>query len=105
MLTYNVSKMKLAVRSDTSYLSVPNAHSRACGHFFLSNEAAIPANNGAVLNITHIIKHVMTSATKTELSCIYTMAREAVYIRIILKEMGHKQPPKPLQTNNVMAKK
>ena len=31
------------------------------------------------------------------------MAREAVYIRIILKEMGHKQPPTPLQTDKYMA--
>ena len=30
------------------------------------------------------------------------MAWEAVYIRIILEEMGHKQPPTPLQTNNSM---
>ena len=30
------------------------------------------------------------------------MAREAVYIRIILEEMGHKQPPIPLQTDNAM---
>ena len=31
------------------------------------------------------------------------MAREAEYIRIILEEMGHKQPPTPLQTDNSMA--
>ena len=31
------------------------------------------------------------------------MAREAVYIRIILDEMGHKQPPTPIQTDNAMA--
>ena len=31
------------------------------------------------------------------------MAREAVYIRIILEEMGHKQPPTPLQTGSSMA--
>jgi hypothetical protein len=31
------------------------------------------------------------------------MAREAVYIQIILEEMGHKQPPTPLQTDNAMA--
>ena len=31
------------------------------------------------------------------------MAREAVYIRIILEEMGHKQQPTPLQTDNSMA--
>jgi hypothetical protein len=32
------------------------------------------------------------------------MARKAVYIRIILEEMGHKQPATPLQTNSAMAK-
>ena len=46
VVTYNASDMKLAVHSDASYLSKPNARSRAGGHFFLSNEAAIPANNG-----------------------------------------------------------
>ena len=103
VITYNASDMKLAVHSDASYLSEPNARSRAGGHFFLSNEAAIPANNGAVLNIAHIIKHVMSSATEAELAGLYIMAREAVYIRIVLDEMGHKQPPTPLQTDNAMA--
>jgi len=95
--------MTLAVHSDASYLSEPKARSRAGGHFFLSSNAAIPRNNGAVLNIAHIIKHVMTSATEAELAALYIMAREAVYIRIILEEMGHKQPPTPLQTDNSMA--
>ena len=31
------------------------------------------------------------------------MAREEVHIRIIFEEMGHKQPPTPLQTDNSMA--
>ena len=31
------------------------------------------------------------------------MAREAVYIRKILEELGHKQPPTLLQTDNAMA--
>jgi hypothetical protein len=103
VLTYTASDMTLAVHSDASYLSEPKARSRAGGHFFLSSNAAIPQNNGAVLNIAHIIKHVMTSATEAELAALYIMAREAVYIRIILEEMGHKQPPTPLQTDNSMA--
>jgi hypothetical protein len=45
----------------------------------------------------------MSSATEVELAGLYIMAREAVYIRIILEELGHKQPPTPLQTNNSMA--
>jgi len=48
--------MKLAVYSDTSYLSEPKARSRAGEHFFLSNGSDIPPNNGAILNIAHIIK-------------------------------------------------
>jgi len=74
VLTYSASDMKLAVHSDASYLSEPRTHSRAGGHFFLSNEATISANNGAVLNIAHNIKHVMTSATEAELAALYIMA-------------------------------
>jgi hypothetical protein len=103
VLSYHASDMVLAVHSNASYLSEPKAHSRAGGHFFLSSDTTIPPNNGAVLNIAHIIKNVMSSATEAELAGLYIMAREAVYIRIILKELGHRQPPTPLQTDNAMA--
>ena len=95
-LTYNASDMKLAAHSDASYLSELKTRSRTGGHFFLSSDATAPHNNGAVLNITHIIKHVMTYATEAELDALYIMAREAVYLRTILEEMGHKQPSTPL---------
>jgi hypothetical protein len=45
----------------------------------------------------------MSSATEAELAVLYIMVHKAVYIRIILEEMGHKQPPTPIQTNNAMA--
>ena len=103
VITYNASNMKLATHSDASYLSEPQAKIRAGGYFFFSNESTISQNNGVVLNIAHIIKHVVTSPTESELSAPYIMAREAVYIRIILEELGHKQPPTPLQTDNSTA--
>lgn len=103
VLTYHASDMVLAAHSDASYLSEPQARSRAGGHFFLSSNADIPPNNGAILNIAHIIKHVMASATEAELAALFITAREAVYIRIILIELGHKQPATPLQTDNAMA--
>ena len=56
-----------------------------------------------MLNIAHIIKHVMASATETEVVALYIMAWEAVYIRIVLEEMGNKQPSIPLQTDNATA--
>ena len=84
VITYTSSNMKLAARSDASYLSKPKARSRSGGHFFLSNKATILKNNGAIANIAHIIKHGMTSATEAKLAALYIMARKAVYIRIIL---------------------
>ncbi len=102
VLTYNRSEMVMAVHSNTSYLCESKAKSQAGGHFFMSNNAEIPPNNGAILNIAHIIKHVMTLATEAKLVALYIMAREAVYIRIILEEMGHKQPATSIQTDNAM---
>ena len=103
VLTYHASEMILAVHSDAGYLNEPKARSRAGGHFFLSRNSNDPPNNGAILNISHIIKHVMSSATEAELAALYIMAKEAVYIRIILQELGHKQPATPIQTDNAMA--
>ncbi len=103
VLTYHTSEMRVAVHSDASYLSKPQACGRAGGHFFLSNSANIPPNNGAVLNIAQVIKHVMSLASVAELAALYIMVREAVYIRIILEELGHEQPHTPLQMDNSMA--
>ena len=73
-MTYNASDMKLAAHSDVSYLSEPKARSRVGDHFFLSSDTQVPANNRAVLNIAHIIKHVMSSATEADLAALYIMA-------------------------------
>jgi hypothetical protein len=99
VLTYHTSEMILAVHSDASYLSEPKARSRAGGHFFLSTNAEMPPNNGAILNLARVIKNVMASATEAELAALYINAREAVYIHIILEELGHQQPPTPLKFN------
>ena len=53
-------------------------------------------NNGAVLNIAQIIKNVMSSAVEAELGGLFINAREAIPARIVLEEMGHKQPPTPI---------
>ena len=56
VIAFNASGMKLAAHSDASYLRKLKACSRAGGYFFLSFYSTIPQNNGAVLNIAHIIK-------------------------------------------------
>ncbi len=103
VLSYHASNMVLAVHSDASYLSKPKAQSQVGGHFFLSSITTVPPNNGAIQNISHIIKNVISSATEAELAGLFIMARKAIYIRIILEKLGHVQPPTPLQTDNAMA--
>lgn len=103
VLTYHKSDMVLAVHSDAGYLNEKLARSRAGGHFFLSSNSTYPSNNGAILTIAQIIKAVMASAAEAELGALFINAKEAAYIRNILHEMGHPQPPTPIQTDNTTA--
>ena len=90
MLAYNASRTKIATHSDASYYSEPQIRNRAYGRLFPPGNLSVPHNNGAVLNLVHIIKHVIFSATAAELAAPHLIAREAVYSCIILEEMGHK---------------
>ncbi len=67
VLTYRASDMVLAIHSNASYLSEPKSCSRAGGHMYMAGKEEIPINNGVVLNISQIIRAVMSSAAKAEL--------------------------------------
>jgi hypothetical protein len=103
IITYKKSDMVLVVHSNTSYLSKPKARSRAGSHFFLSSDIEDPIDNGAVLNLAQLIKAAMSSAAEAELRALYINAHKAVPQQGTLEEMGHKQPPTPMQTNNTTA--
>jgi len=103
VVTYRASDMVLALHSNVSYLSETKARSRAGRHFFCSKDKEDPPNNGAVLTVFQIIKVVMLSAAEAELGTLYINLREAVPIRHLLEEMGHKQPPTPIQVDNSTA--
>jgi hypothetical protein len=45
----------------------------------------------------------MSSAAEAELGALYLNAKETVYLRQILHEMGHPQPPTPIQMDNTTA--
>jgi hypothetical protein len=70
--------------------------------FFIASIADIPPNNGAVLNIAHIIEQGMASATEAKLAALYITACKAFYIHIILQGLGNAQPATPLQMDNSM---
>ena len=103
ILTYKASDMILAIHSDASYLSEPNARSRAGGHMFLAGKEDIPLNNGAILNISQTIKTVMSSAAEAELAALFINAKTAVSMRQTLVELGHPQTQTPMQTDNSTA--
>jgi hypothetical protein len=45
----------------------------------------------------------MSSAAEAELGALYINAKEAIYLRRILHEMGHPQPCTPILTDNMTA--
>ena len=70
------------------------------GHFFMSSNEDIPRGNDAVLNISQIIKAVMSSTAKAKLGALFINKKLAVPIRTTLVELGHPQPRTPMQTDN-----
>jgi hypothetical protein len=103
-LCYRASDMILHVYSDASYLTEPEACSRAGGHHFLGN---LPGKtgilNGPILNLSKVLKGVMSSAAVAEIGALYLNAKEATVIRTTLAEMGHPQPATPMETDNSTA--
>ena len=102
-ITYQASDTILASHSDYGFNNESKARSRAGSHICLSENDPNPKWNGDILTIAQIIKFVMSSATEAGLGAIYITAKEMVPIRQTLMEMGWKQPPSPIQTNNSTA--
>ena len=106
IIRYRASDMILNVHSDASYLSAPRARSRAGGYFFLGS---IPQDgrpiklNGAIHVTCTILKLVASSAAEAELGALFLNAQEATIMRLILREMGHPQPPTPVHIDNTTA--
>ena len=69
----------------------------------MSDNTEDPRNNGAVVNIAQIIKSVMSSATGTEIGALFIKSQQAIPVRTTAEEMGHVQPPMPIQTDTTTA--
>jgi hypothetical protein len=90
-ICYKACDMILAVHTNASYLSKQEGKSRASAHFYITNEGKKKFNNGAILTLSSIIKHVMSSASKAELAALYYGCKLAIPLRTTLEEMGHQQ--------------
>jgi hypothetical protein len=103
---YHKSDMILNIHSDASYLSETRARSRVAGYFFLGST---PADNqpielnGAIYTLCGILKIVVASAAEAELGALFMNIKDGVILRLILAELGHKQPPTPVHCDNKTA--
>jgi hypothetical protein len=98
--------MILHIHSDASYLSENEAKSRAGGFFYTgnNNKNDKKLTNGAILIISKVLKHVMSSAAEAEIGAVFINAKEGAVLRTTLEELGHKQPPTHMETDNTTAR-
>lgn len=106
VVRFHASDMVLNVHSDASYLSERKARSRSGGLFFMSSSFN-PTNgakvNGAIHVLSAIMKNVLSSAAEAEVAALFENSQEACSRRTTLAELGHPQPPTPIQTDNSIA--
>jgi hypothetical protein len=114
VIRFCASDMVLHVHSDASYLSEAHARSRAGGYFFLSDRpphlsaaplpnSCPPPVNGPVHVPSSIMRVVLSSATEAEMGALFYNAKDAAWLRTTLEDLGHPQPPTPIQTDNACA--
>jgi hypothetical protein len=91
-IRYHASDMILHIHSDATYLSENEAKSRSGGFFYMGNNNKNDKNltNGAILIISKVLKHVMSSAAEAEIGAVFINAKEGAVLRKTLEELGHK---------------
>jgi hypothetical protein len=94
-IRYHASDMILYIHSDASYFLEREAKSRSGGFFYMgsSTNTAKKLTNGAIIIISTVLKHVMSSAAEAEIGAVFINAKEGAVLRTTLEELGHPQPP------------
>jgi hypothetical protein len=94
--------MILNIYSDASYLSQRKAKSWAGGFFYMGSntDKSNRLTNGAILIISTVLKHVLSSSAEAEIGAVFLNAKEVTVLHTTLEELGHPQPPTPLHTDN-----
>ena len=99
-IIYQYSDMVLSGFSDAGFNNKTKARSRSGSHIFLSENKPIPRWNGPVLTIAKIMKYVVSSDAEAEITALFLTEKEMVPLWHTLIEMGWKQPPSPIQSDN-----
>lgn len=95
--------MRLAIQSDASYLSRPNARSVAGGVFYLINNDSTRTSNGPCHAISNIIPVVVSSVAEAEYAALFLNGREGAMLRTILHDLGYPQSSTTIYCDNACA--
>jgi Golgi nucleoside diphosphatase len=57
--------------------------------------------NGAISIISTNLRHRMSSAAEAEIGSVFINAKEGAVLRTTFEELGHLQPPIPLETYKI----
>jgi hypothetical protein len=107
-IRFHASDMILHIVSDASYLSATGARSRLGGYFYMGDTPTgkpKPSSrfNAPILVNSSIISSVLSSAGEAELAALFYNAKDGAMLRTTLADLGHPQPPTPIQTDNACA--
>jgi hypothetical protein len=81
-------------------LSETNARSRIAGQYFLED---VPTDghpitlNGAIHAFCGILRFLVASAAEAEFGALFLNCKEGKILGLVLQELGHNQPPTPVQ--------
>ncbi len=88
---FRASGMVMNVHLDAFYLLEADAHSRACGHFFMgwSPTDSDPIQlYGAFFTLCAILRFVVAYAAKAKLGTFFLNCKEGMIFQLTLEELG-----------------
>jgi hypothetical protein len=97
-IQYHASDMIVHIHSDASYLSESEAKSRDGGFFYIENTKK-RTKTSQTEQFWSSAKYSNTSC-HPEIGAVFINAKEGAVLRTTLEELGHKQPPIPMETDN-----
>ena len=106
VVRFYASDVQYRVFSDVSHNSVSRGRSRAGGFGFFGwkdSSSSNPRLNGGAFNMCSVLDVVTSSACEGEYGAAYMVARNAVWMRVIARALGHPQGPTPIYCDNTCA--
>ena len=99
-IRYHASDMILKVHRNSSYLNAVRTCSRQGGHFYITNIMDHNILNGTILNLTAIMKMVLSSSAEAEFGALFHNTKDATPLHTTLEELSYPQPPTPTHIDN-----